>query len=117
MRPFTTFMDGAVFRGTTQRPGILEEGATELSTTETTPTPMPERRSATSPEKPTALSAEEPDVPATASGKPTTEPTRGSATSPTPQETDKKVTPQLDTNSFISPGNLSGASPFQVWAT
>ena len=36
MRPFTTFTDGTIFRVTTQRPGILEEGAAELSTTETT---------------------------------------------------------------------------------
>ena len=35
MRPFTTFTDGAVFGGTTLRPGILGEGATKPSTTET----------------------------------------------------------------------------------
>ena len=91
MGPFTTFTDGAVFGGTTLKAGILEEGATELSTTETTWTPVPERRPATSPEMPAAPSAEEPDVLATASGEPTTELTRGPATSPTPPETDKKV--------------------------
>ena len=91
MRPFTTVTDGAVFGGITLRPGILEEGATKLSTTETTQTPMPERRPATSPERPTALLAEEPDITATASGELATEPTRELAVPPAPPETDKKV--------------------------
>ena len=92
MRPFTTFTNGAIFRGTTLRPGILEEGATEPGTIKTTQTPMLERRPATSPEKLATPSAEEPDVSATASGEPTDEPTRDLATSPTPLETDKKAT-------------------------
>ena len=56
MRPFTTFTDGAVFRGTTQRQGILEKGAAKPSTMETKQTPMLKRRPATSPERLTTLS-------------------------------------------------------------
>ena len=52
---------------------------------------MLERRPATSPERPTAPSAEEPDVLATASGEPTAVLTRELAAPPTPLETDKKV--------------------------
>ena len=89
MRPFTTFTDGAVFEGTTPKQGTLEEGATRPSTMETTETPMLQRRPATSPEKLTAPSAEEPDVLATASGELATVLTRELATPPTPLETDK----------------------------
>ena len=95
MRPFTTFSDGAVLGGTTLRLGILEEGATKLSTMETTQTPMLERRPAASPERLTALSAEEPDVPATASGELATELTREPAALPTRPETNKKVRESL----------------------
>ena len=87
MRPFTTFTDGAIFGGTTPRMRILERWATELSMTETTQTPMPERRPPTSPEEPAPPSAKKPGVPATASG----EPSSGPADSLTPPETDKKV--------------------------
>ena len=91
MRPFTTFTDGAIFRGTTMRLGILEEGATEPSMTETTQTPMLERRPPTSPGEPATLPAEESDVSATAPGEPTAELTSGLAASSTPPGTDKKV--------------------------
>ena len=95
MRPFTTFTDGAIFGGTTLRQGILEGGATELSMTETTQTPMLERRPATSPEELAAPSAEKPDVPATASREPTAEPASWQATSLSPLETDKKESESL----------------------
>ena len=84
-------LDGAVFGGTTPRPGILEEGAAKLSTMETTQTPVLERRPTTSPERLTTLSAEEPDILATSSGELATVPTRELASPPTPLETDKKV--------------------------
>ena len=123
MRPFTTFTDGAVFRGTTLRLGILEEGATKLSTMETTWTPMAERRPATSPERPTPLSAEEPDVLATASGELAAELTREPAAPPTPLETDKKVreSPACELPSWTEihpshPVTSVGGSP-QLWAT
>ena len=122
MRPFTTFTDGAVFKGTTPKQGTLQEGATKPGTMETTQTAVPERRPATSPEKPTIPSAEEPDIPATASREPATVPTRELAVPPTPPEADKKVEelespahelPQLDRNTPILPGNPSGASPLK----
>ena len=61
MRPFTTFTDGAVFKGNTPKQGTSEEGATKPGTMETTQTPMPEMRPPTSPEKLDVLLAEEPD--------------------------------------------------------
>ena len=87
MRPFTTFTDEAVLKGTTPKQGTPEEWATGQGMMETTQTPMPERRPATSPEKPTAPLAEEPDVPATVSEEPADVP----VAPPTPPETDKKM--------------------------
>ena len=91
MRPFTTFTDGAVFEGITPRQGTLQEGATKPSTMETTQTPVPERRPATSPEKLTTPLAKELDIPVTASGELAAELTKELAAPPTPPEMDKKV--------------------------
>ena len=82
---------------------------------------MPERRPATSPEKPTTpWWLKQPDVLATALGEPAAAPAREQAAPPTPLETDKKVEeslacelPWLDRNTPISPGKLSGVSPLK----
>ena len=85
--------------------------------------PMLERRPATSPEKSAAPSAEEPDVPATASGEPSAELTRGPAASTTPPKTDKKVKvslpcelpgwTQIHSSCLVTPVGES----LQVWVT